>query len=78
MDVTFYKTATELDATSANQWYMISAPFDVNLNGGFFQTDGTPMVFTVAADPARSTCSNTTEANAPRPVRPVGNVRAVR
>ena len=51
MDVTFYKTATELDATSANQWYMISAPFDVNLNGGFFQTDGTPMVFTVAAAP---------------------------
>ena len=51
MDVKFYKTAETLDATSANQWYMISAPFDVNLNGGFFQTDGTPMVFTVAADP---------------------------
>ena len=51
MDVKFYKTAETLDATSANQWYMISAPFDVNLNGGFFQTDGTPMVFTVAAVP---------------------------
>ena len=45
MDVTFYKTATVLDETSANQWYMISAPFAVNLNGGFLQTNGTPMVF---------------------------------
>ena len=45
MDVTFYKSAATLDATTANQWYMISAPFDVNLNGGFLQTDGTPMVF---------------------------------
>ena len=45
MDVKFYKSAATLDATTANQWYMISAPFDVNLNGGFLQTDGTPMVF---------------------------------
>jgi len=45
MDVTFYKSAATLDATTANQWYMISAPFDVNLNGGFLQTNGTPMVF---------------------------------
>ena len=44
MDVKFYSAAT-LDETSANQWYMISAPFAVNLNGGFLQTDGTPMVF---------------------------------
>ena len=45
MDVTFYKTAETLDATSANQWYMISAPFDVNLADGFTLTDGTPMRF---------------------------------
>ena len=34
MDVKFYSAAT-LDETSANQWYMISAPFDVNLADGF-------------------------------------------
>ncbi len=45
MDVNFYKPAATLDATTANQWYMISAPFNVNLNGGFLQTNGTPMVF---------------------------------
>ena len=35
MDITFYKSAAVLDATSASQWYMISAPFDVNLADGF-------------------------------------------
>ena len=50
MDVTFYKTAPELDATSANQWYMISAPFDVNLADGFTLTDGTPMRFAQSGD----------------------------
>ena len=45
MDVTFFKGAETLDETTANRWYMISAPFDVNLNGGFSLTDGTPMVF---------------------------------
>ena len=44
MDVTFFKGATTLDAETANRWYMISAPFDVNLNGGFMLTDGTPMI----------------------------------
>jgi hypothetical protein len=32
----------ELDAT---KYYCISAPFAVNMNGGFFWGDGTPMVF---------------------------------
>jgi len=50
MDVTFYKTAETLDATSANQWYMISAPFDVNLADGFTLTDGTPMRFAQSGD----------------------------
>ena len=50
MDVTFYKTAEILDATSANQWYMISAPFDVNLADGFTLTDGTPMRFAQSGD----------------------------
>ena len=27
----------------SQQWYCISAPFDVNMNGGFFWGDGTPM-----------------------------------
>ena len=45
LEINFYKSAETLDETLANQWYMISAPFDVALNGGFFQTDGTPMVF---------------------------------
>ena len=45
MEIKFYNDAETLDETTANQWYMISAPFDVALNGGFFQTDGTPMVF---------------------------------
>ena len=45
MDVTFFKGATELDETTAGRWYMISAPFDVNLADGFYKTDGTPMVF---------------------------------
>ena len=45
MNVTFYKGATALNATTADRWYMISAPFDVNLSNGFFQTNGTPMVF---------------------------------
>lgn len=47
MDIKFYTSAngTTLKGNEANQWYMISAPFAVNLNGGFLQTDGTPMVF---------------------------------
>ena len=44
LDIKFY-SGDALDETSANQWYMISAPFAVNVNGGFFQTDGTPMTF---------------------------------
>ena len=50
MDVTFFKGATELDETTAGRWYMISAPFDVNLNGGFSLTDGTPMTFGTSDD----------------------------
>ncbi len=45
MDVTFFKGAETLDETTASRWYMISAPFDVNLADGFYKTDGTPMVF---------------------------------
>ena len=45
MDVTFFKGAETLDETTAGRWYMISAPFDVNLADGFYKTDGTPMVF---------------------------------
>ena len=47
MDVTFFKGANTLDATTAGRWYMISAPFDVNLSDGFTLTDGTPMHFGV-------------------------------
>ena len=32
------------DDLDADYWYSISVPFDVNLNSGVFQTDGTPMV----------------------------------
>ncbi len=35
MDIKFYGDADVLDETSANQWYMISAPFAVNLADGF-------------------------------------------
>ena len=45
MDVRFFKGAETLDAEKAGRWYMISAPFDVNLNGGFSLPDGTPMTF---------------------------------
>ena len=45
MDVTFFKGATALTAETADRWYMISAPFDVNLSNGFCQVNGTPMVF---------------------------------
>jgi uncharacterized repeat protein (TIGR02543 family) len=47
MDVTFFKGATTLNETTAGRWYMISAPFDVNLNDGFTLTDGTAMHFGV-------------------------------
>lgn len=47
MDVTFFKGANTLDATTAGRWYMISAPFDVNLSDGFTLTDGTAMHFGV-------------------------------
>ena len=33
-----------MDAEASRKWYCISAPFDVNMNGGFFWGDGTPMV----------------------------------
>ena len=45
MDVTFFKGAPALTAETADRWYMISAPFDVNLSNGFCQVNGTPMVF---------------------------------
>ena len=48
MDVRFYSKndATELGAGEANVWYSISAPFDVNLNGGFIDiASGEPMEF---------------------------------
>lgn len=48
IDIKFY-SADALDETSANQWYMISAPFDVNLADGFSLTDGTPMTFGTAS-----------------------------
>ena len=47
MDVTFFKGATTLNEEKAGRWYMISAPFDVNLSDGFTLTDGTPMHFGV-------------------------------
>lgn len=34
----------DMDAEASRLWYCISAPFDVNMNGGFFWGDGTPMV----------------------------------
>lgn len=46
MDIKFYKSADVLDATSANQWYMISAPFAVNLADGFINpVSGETMTF---------------------------------
>ena len=46
MDVTFFKGATELDETTAGRWYMISAPFDVNLSNGFINpVSGKTMTF---------------------------------
>ena len=33
-----------MDAEASRKWYCISAPFNVNMNGGFFWGDGTPMV----------------------------------
>lgn len=45
MDINFFEGAETLDETTAGRWYMISAPFDVNLADGFYKTDGTPMVF---------------------------------
>ena len=33
-----------MDAEASRKWYCISAPFDVNMNGGFFWADGTEMV----------------------------------
>ena len=50
MDVTFFKGAETLDEETAGRWYMISAPFDVNLNGGFSLPDGTPMTFGTSDD----------------------------
>lgn len=34
----------DMDATASRKWYCIAAPFDVNMDGGFFWGDGTPMV----------------------------------
>lgn len=34
----------DMDAEASRKWYCISAPFNVNMNGGFFWGDGTPMV----------------------------------
>lgn len=51
MDVKFYTSANDateatLNATEANQWYMISAPFDVNLADGFINpVSGATMTF---------------------------------
>ena len=48
MDVRFYSKndATALGADEADVWYSISAPFEVNLNGGFIDiASGEPMVF---------------------------------
>lgn len=33
-----------MDAEASRKWYCISAPFNVNMNGGFLWGDGTPMV----------------------------------
>ena len=33
-----------MDAEASRKWYCISAPFNVNMNGGFFWGDGTQMV----------------------------------
>lgn len=33
-----------MNAEASRKWYCISAPFNVNMNGGFFWGDGTPMV----------------------------------
>ena len=46
MDVTFFKGANTLDETTAGRWYMISAPFDVNLSDGFINpVSGETMTF---------------------------------
>ena len=37
----------DMDAVASRDWYCISAPFDVALNGGFSWGDGTPMVYNV-------------------------------
>lgn len=36
-----------MDAEASRKWYCIAAPFDVNINGGFFWGDGTPMYLNV-------------------------------
>ena len=42
LDITLREGA--MDAAAARLWYCISAPFNVNMAGGFFWGDGTPMV----------------------------------
>jgi len=46
MDVRFFKGAETLDDAKAGRWYMISAPFDVNLSDGFINpVSGETMTF---------------------------------
>ena len=43
LDIKLLDGTDPMTVEESQEWYCISAPFDVNMNGGFFWGDGTPM-----------------------------------